>query len=79
MQKVVDYAIHGSTPVKTIPILNKIFLLKRDESILVTANYQYTTFKDYSNWFRIVSWTYTHYEFFKLESLNDGHMHFIGS
>jgi hypothetical protein len=63
MDPLIDYSIHGSKPVVTVPRWEHSFVLSYGTTIQAYSLYQYSTVQDLTSWFGIKPKVY---EFFKL-------------
>ena len=67
IEPIVDYNIHGPSPVDNVPIYGIIYGLNMDKTQMISSQYQYSTLQDIISWFILnVNWQSKNYEFFKI-------------
>ena len=51
IEPIVDYNIHGPSPVNNVPVLGTFYGLNMDKTQIIASQYQYSRLQDTISWF----------------------------
>jgi hypothetical protein len=66
MDPIIDYQIHGKSPILNVLELNDPFMLKNNEAVMVQSHYQYSVLHDNLSWLQLGLYGKKSYEYIEL-------------